>query len=116
MAYLATVQDYVNRARVLVQDQVQPYRYDDARFMEALTEGFAEIFRIRPDILPTYFKQPLPSFEALGTTVSLDQRYRMALVYFIAGSVHLIDEEPSQDARATGFLNAFKLKLLSTAS
>ena len=112
MAYLATVQDYVTRARELVQDTVEPYRYPDTLFMHSLTEGYAEVFRIRPDLV----KPPLPSFETLPAQVNIDVRYRLALVYFMAGNVHIIDEEPAQDARASAFLKAFTTKLLATAS
>lgn len=116
MAYLATVQDYITRARTIVQDTVAPYRYSDADFIAALNEGYVECYRIRPDLFRSYFKTALPSFSLVGDTVDLDTRYRLALVYFVCGSIHILDEEPAQDARSAAFLKTFATKLAATVS
>lgn len=116
MAFLTTVQEYVTRARTIVQDTVAPYRYSDAEFIAALNEGYMEIYRMRPDLLRPYLKTGVPTFSVVGDTVDLDSRYRLALVYFVCGSVHITDEEPAQDARSAAFLNAFIKKMAVTVS
>ena len=51
MAALDTVADYVNYARVLLQDQVNsPYRYPDADLLMALNMAFPEAKKLRPEM------------------------------------------------------------------
>lgn len=106
---LDTVQDYVDRARVLLLDQVEPYRYPTEDLVEALNLGVLEARRLRPDLLTGYFRSSLPEFSAsaMGTTVPIDAQYRVAFVYYICGNAQLRDEENTQDARASAFLNKF---------
>jgi len=115
MAALKTVQDYVSQARVLLQDQDPDYRYPSADMVDALNNGLMEIRRIRPDLVigivfPDY------TMDAPTAAVPLDQMYRVALLYFIIGTVTLRDDEETQDQRAAAFLNMFTSKLLTVAS
>jgi hypothetical protein len=41
-----------------------------------------------------------------------DQQYRLALVYFILGTMQLRDEEDVQDARATAYMLKFTSMLI----
>lgn len=106
---LDTVQDYIDRARVLLLDEVEPYRYSTDDLVENLNMAVLEMRRIRPDILQSYLRTTLPSFSsaAMATSVAIDPQYRVAAVYYIAGHAHLRDEENTQDTRATAFLNKF---------
>jgi hypothetical protein len=115
---LDIVQNYVDRARVLLQDQVAPYRYPDSDLVETLSEGIMEIRRLRPDILRKYLRTTLPSYSSADTTVAvdIDYQYRQALVYYICGQAQLRDEENTQDSRAAVFLNKFISQLLSIQS
>lgn len=111
---LDTVQDYIDRARVLLLDQVGPdYRYPDVDLVEHLNEAILEMRRLRPDILMAYFKTTLPEFStgAMGAAVPIDPQYRKAAVYYIVGSAQLRDEENTQDSRAAAFLNKFVAQL-----
>lgn len=112
---LDTVQNYVDRSRVLLQDQVQPYRYPDADLVESINEAILEIRRLRPDILQSYFSTTLPSFSTTSMTASvpIDPQYRVAVVYYICGKAQLRDTENEQDQRAAGFLNKFLSQMLT---
>jgi len=115
---LDTVQNYVDRARILLLDEVEPYRYSTASLVEALNLGILEIRRIRSDVLLSYFRTSLPEFSTTDMTeaVPIDVQYRTALLYYIVGHSHLRDEENTQDSRATAFLNKFTAQLLTIAS
>lgn len=115
MAALNTVADYIADARVLLQDQAAPYRYQDTELVENLNLGLTEIRRLRPDLLFSYLDTTVPSFSAYSqtTTVPMDVQYRITLLYYICGQAQLRDEETTQDARATAFLQKFVSQLLT---
>jgi hypothetical protein len=106
---LDTVSDYVNRARVLLLDEVVPFRYPDNDLVNSLSEAFLEIRRLRPDIVLPYFRADLPDFRVtnMDEEVPMDPQYRVALVYYICGQAQLRDEENTQDSRASAFLQKF---------
>lgn len=115
---LDTVQDYVDRARVLLLDVIAPYRYSDADLVENLNMGILEARRVRPDILKGYFRSSLPDFNTAAMTaeVDIDPQYRVAFVYYICGQAQLRDDENVQDSRAVTFLNKFTAQLLTISS
>lgn len=115
---LDTVADYVRDARVLLQDTVAEYRYPDAELVENLNLGLLEIRRLRPELLRSYFRTAIPSFTstAMAAAVPLDYQYRVALLYYICGQAQLRDDEATQDARATVFLNKFTAQMLTIQS
>lgn len=115
---LDTVQDYVDRARVLLLDQIEPYRYPTADLVEALNMGILEARRLRPELLQSYFRSSLPDFtvSALNATVPIDPQYRVAFVYYICGHAQLRDDENNQDSRSAAFLNKFVSQMLSIQS
>jgi hypothetical protein len=115
MMALSTVQEYVDRARVLLQDQVAPYRYPDDDLVGALNDGILESRRLRPDIMSSYFRSTLPEFSTsnMSATVPIDPMYRMTFVYYICGMAQLRDDENVQDSRAAVFLNKFVSQMLT---
>jgi hypothetical protein len=115
---LDTVQDYVDRARVLLLDTVAPYRYSDTDLVENLNMGILEGRRLRPDLFKSYFRTSLPDYSAgsLTVAVDIDPMFRVAFVYYICGMAQLRDDENSQDSRAVTFLNKFTAQLLSIAA
>lgn len=116
---LETVVDYAIEARRLLQDTVQPYRYSDENLVSALNMGLLEARRLRPDLfLNSGLRSSVPSFGApiVAANVPLDQQYRAALVYYIVGQTQLMDEETTQDQRATIFINKFVSQLLTIAA
>ena len=108
---LDTVQDYIDRARVLLLDASVPYRYTDDELRENLNLGIMEIRRLRPDVLMGFFGLTLPEFTTLSDSVPVDPQYRMALLYYVLGQAQLRDEENTQDSRAVAFLNKFVAQL-----
>ena len=112
---LDTVQDYVDRARVLLQDQsVGNYRYPDIDLVAALSIAVLEARRLRPDVLQVYLNTTLPSFSAATMTaaVPIDPMYRMAFVYYVCGHAQLRDDENVQDSRARAFMAQFNSSLM----
>jgi hypothetical protein len=115
---LDTVQDYVDRARVLLLDEVEPYRYSTESLIENLNMGLMEMRRIRPETMLPYFGSTVPEFSVatIATLVPLDQQNRTTLLYYIAGHAQLRDEENTQDSRAAAFLSKFTAQLLTIQS
>lgn len=112
---LDTVQDYVDRARVLLLDQVDPYRYPTDDLVEALNMGILEVRRLRPDVVKAYLRTTLPDFSSsnLSALVPIDPQYRVAFIYYICGQAQLRDDENNQDSRSAAFLNKFVSQLIS---
>jgi len=115
---LDTVQNYLDRARALLQDTVEPYRYPSDDLVQALNMAIMECRRIRPDIMMDFFATDLPEFSLVELTaaVPIDKQYRTAFVYYITGHAQLRDEEETTDARAAAYLGKFIAQLLTTAA
>jgi hypothetical protein len=112
---LDTVQDFVDRARVLLLDQVEPYRYPTLDLVEGMNLAILEARRLRPDLMRAFFRSSLPDFStaAMTASVPIDEQYRVAFVYYICGHAQLRDDENNQDARSAAFLNKFVAQLLT---
>ena len=112
---LATVQEYLNEARVLLQDTRVPYRYSDASLVSELNLGILETRKMRPDLFVKYYRTEYPTFSAsaLGDAVPFELIYRSALVYYIVGKAGLRDEEENEDTRAGKFLAKHARQLLT---
>lgn len=113
---LDTVQDYIDRARVLLLDQIEPYRYTQTDLVEALNLAILETRRLRPELLSDYFNATLPDFDVsnLSETVPIDPQYRVAFLYYICGHAHLRDGDAEE--RASALLNKFAAQMLSIQS
>jgi hypothetical protein len=112
---LETVANYVNEARVLLQDVVPTYRYADAELVMALNLGIMTARRNRPDLfLPS---MDVPYFTvadiASAKTFSMDPQYRVAFLFFMVGFAQLRDEEDTQDTRAAAFIGKFTQQLMT---
>jgi hypothetical protein len=110
---LETVQDYVTDIRTLLQDVVQPYRYDDPSLLTAFNVALLEGRRVRPDLFVYSHHSKVPSFKTVDNTeVNIEPMFRLAFVF--AGASHAImrDQEDVQDQRATSF-NAMFTEMLT---
>jgi hypothetical protein len=121
MASLATVANYVSKARVLLQDTVTPYRYPDADILEALNLAILEARRLRADLFlgdgTTTLFATLPSYAVNdATAVPIEQHFRTAIMYYMIGHLQLRDQEEATDARAAVLLNKFTAQLLDGKS
>ena len=117
MAALGTVQAYVDRARMLLQDTIAPFRYSNEDIVAALNLAILEMRRLRPDLMRNYFRDPesLPEHttaDMATSKVTLDPMYRVAVIYYICGHIQMQDEEDVTDARAAGFINKFNQQLM----
>lgn len=110
---MKTIRDFIDAARILLQDQVADYRYSDDDFKLALDIAFDEAYRIRPDL---FLRVNVPSFVTSGVTteVPVPRGYQSAILYYICGHVQLRDQEDTQDSRASVFLNKFVAQLMTT--
>src|SRR5687767_4210388 len=118
-AALETVAQYVSEARILLQDQVVPYRYADIEIVSALNIGMLEAKKLRADLFLPVFD--IPYIDTAGTIdtaakVPMDPMYRSALVYYIVGRMQLRDDEPTTDQRAGAFLQKFVQQLMTVQS
>lgn len=109
---LDTVQNYIDGARVLLQDQAVPYRYPDADLVLALNMSLLEAKKLRPDL---FLNRTIPAYStgAMGASVVVDEMYRVAHLYYVVGQAQMRDDENVQDQRAAAFLGMFQSKLLS---
>jgi len=110
MPALDTVGKIVDYSRVLLQDTLEPFRYPTADLINELNAGLLDARRLRPDLF-LYTSTDVPSYSATSEIVDIDQQYRMALVYFIAGQAQLRDEEDVTDVRAIAFISRFTTML-----
>lgn len=124
---LLQVQDYVTESRVLLQDEVPPYRYDDDGLVTALNTAMYEITRIRPDILTDLkyrsclpkcapLEENIPETFTLGDMqriVPVPPAYKMATIYYICGNAQLRDVEDTTDQRAVEFMKKFNAAMIT---
>lgn len=109
MHTLETVQDYVTDIRTLLQDVIQPYRYDDTSLLTSLNVTMLEARRIRPDLFVYTHHEKVPSFSTVDTTpVNIEPPFRLALVFGGASHALARDQEDVQDARASSFMDTFR--------
>jgi hypothetical protein len=107
---LLTVIDYVNEARVLLQDTLVPFRYKDEELVSALNLALTQAHRLRRDLFLKY--SATPNYPVVAATeVDIDEGYRRAILFFICGHAQLRDEEETTDARAAAFLQSFTAQM-----
>ena len=121
--YYRTVTDYINVARLNLQDAVSPYRYPDSTLLLALNIGLGEMSRVRPDMfLDLKYQRPLrkgdidegmPQAYTVvdNALVPVPSKYMSSLDWFINGWAQFLDVTDTQDQRAQGFLQKFQMHL-----
>lgn len=114
MAELDTVQDYITKARTLLQDLIEPYRFDDNQLVGNLNVAILDSRRVRPELLMNYFKTSVPFYSSSNMTAQVDfePMYRIALVYHISGYAQLQDNENVDDQRGATFMQRWAFMLL----
>jgi hypothetical protein len=109
---LETVQDYINEARIQLQDLVPAYRYDDPSLLTALNITLQMARQMRADLFVFYNNGRTPSYVQNDTTeVPIEPQFRNAILYGMCGHAFARDQEDYQDARATSFLNIMSVTL-----
>lgn len=113
---LLTVEDYINDARVLLQDLIAPYRYTDDQLLTALNLALLEGLRVRPDLFiydRCYRRDGIQQFQEIDTTqVRMERPFRVAFVYGTCSHALSRDQEDTQDRRADDFQGVFESVLL----
>jgi hypothetical protein len=136
-----TWQNLIDEARELAQDVREPYRSENSTYLNKLNRGLQELGRMRPDAFLTRFDEetgeivvpeiketdPDPqvdedtddvadatvdAVEALADNVSVPMQFYNALVYFVVGSIEILDEEYSNDGRAAMMMAQFKQSVM----
>ena len=110
-----TVQKAVDRVRVLLADQVVPFRNPDSEIIDGLNMALVESRKLRPDLyLPKVYLYEAPSLtEAdLASDLPIDAMYFTPVVEYVAGWVSLEDDEFAVDGRAITLLNRFSQKMV----
>ena len=128
-----TFQNLLDEAREILQDtDSDGYRYPTTTLTNKLNRGLHELARIRPDAFWNYFlrddlivpevvpvdsdpdddEEALDAVEdgqvALTDTFQLPMQFWNPLVFWVAGSAELIDDEFTNDGRAITLLQQFK--------
>lgn len=116
---LTSVTDYINDSRVLLQDLIAPYRYDDASLLVALNVSLMEARRLRADMFVLRRRQPgepeVPQFnQNANQPVPIEQQFRLAILHGMVGYAFERDQDDVQDARAAAFLRTFQDMLVGT--
>lgn len=108
-----TVSDALAEARIVLQDQVVPYRYPDDDLLRYLNNSFAEMRRVRPDLFVGRFSTPLPSYTSteLADTYPLEDMYFPASVSYMVSMAEMRNDQSAVDGRAASFLGLFMAQL-----
>jgi hypothetical protein len=105
---LDTVSDYLSDARILLQDIIEPFRYDDASLLTALNVALLEGRRLRADLFVFNDRDGgiVPHYSVNdNSVVPIEQQFRLAFLHGVVGHAIERDQEDLQDERAVWFLN-----------
>lgn len=113
-----TYQSLLSEAREILQDTVDPYRYEDSTLLNILNRGLQELGRIRPDAFWTTFSSddiviPEVATADLTTTFPLPMQFFSPLTSFIVAWAEVLDDEFTTDGRAGMLLAQFKAQVLT---
>lgn len=134
-----TWQNLVDEARVILQDTEEEYRYSDAILLSKLNRGLQELGRLRPDAFWEFFNEDTDDIAvpevvvtdadpdtdtdefdatedaeiALTANFNLPGMFYAPLVFFVASSAELLDDEFTQDSRAVTLMQSFKSMVIS---
>lgn len=128
-----TANDVVKRARRLLQDTAEPYRFPTSDLIDLYNDSLVNAVRIRPDILYngatdfTSNTSKAPTLAPTGTTeaellaeleatdLPVHERYVTPLAMYISGFAALSDDEFTVDNRAVTLLRKFEQILTGIA-
>jgi hypothetical protein len=124
----ATVEEYIDAVRFLLQDMIEPYRYPDDKVVDALNMAMFEISRVRPDIfLDLKYQRPLrkgdindgiPSWFSSASPndiVPIPSKYIMPVRWYMEGWLQTTDVTDTTDQRAQAFITKFQMQLMQVS-
>lgn len=122
---------YFDRARNMLQDEIEPYRYTDDVLGYCFNYCLREITRLRPDMLMDLkYQAPLmkgdlgtgsENFTFLNSYPTADQdtlapipaMYQQAILWGATAVAQFMDVTDTQDQRAQAFLSKFGTHLMT---
>lgn len=113
---LATVADYVESIRSLLQDQTVPYRYPDLDILIGFNMMLLDARRVRADLFVKRWGAEVPHYDVIdGEHVPIEPQFRLGFAYGAAAYCLSFDTEDVNDARANSFMQFFHSILLGQA-
>jgi hypothetical protein len=112
---LDTVADYVADARTLLQDKIEPYRYDDPSLLVALNLTLLEARRLRSDLFVFNLQvngQTQAFTEVDDTYVEMEPAFRLSILHGLVAHALERDQEDYQDQRSSAFMGMFTAGLV----
>lgn len=114
---LETIDDYIDDARILLQDTVSPYRYSDDSLVVGMNVTLLEGRRLRPDLFVYNTRKCGPTgvphlIGKDGTAIDIEPQFRLAFLHGMVAHALERDQEDIQDARFMIFFNFFKTILV----
>lgn len=110
---LETVADYISDVRTLLQDTIEPFRYDDDSLIVAFNVTLLEARRIRPDLFVYRHHGNVPSYTKPNSElVDMEPPFRLPLVFGTAAHALSRDQEDVQDQRSSSYMKTFNDMLL----
>ena len=132
-----TWQNVVDEARVILQDVQSPYRHSDTVLLAILNRGLQELGRLRPDAFwdffvvddivvpevvtidldpdtdPEEFDLDEDTQVALSADFGIPMMFYTPMVYWVASSAELVDDEFTNDGRTALLQTHFKTMVVS---
>lgn len=132
-----TWQNVLDEARVILQDSDTPFRYGNTVLLAKLNRGLQELARLRPDAFwdffdtdditvpevvvidldpddePDQFDPDEDGQIALTEEFNIPMMFYTPLVYWVASSAELVDDEFTNDGRVMTLMNQFKTMVVS---
>ena len=103
---MLTAADAISQARHILQDRVEPYRYEDSELILILNTAMTEVRRLRPDVFagafistttPQFYdpNEPDPGDGSIPTTDPwpIDQMFIAPIIEYLAAYAELRDDE-----------------------
>ena len=109
---MATFQDVINSARVIMNDTGVALRYTDEQLISYCNEAMQEVRRTRPDFFFGQYTSVLPTYVKTDT-VPLPAEFQSCIINYLVGRSEFRDDEFTIDSRATAFMSMFKGGLVS---
>jgi hypothetical protein len=108
---LDTVNDYIAQGRVILQDQVAPYRYPDTDYIAALNLACQRASGWRFDV----FLGEVPNFaSAADSAATIPVQMRPAFLNYVVGQIEVRETEATDEERASSFLASFRAEMVGT--
>ena len=115
-----TVEQIIDGARRILQDEVTPFRNPQADLLSFLNNGLYEMKRLRPDAWLSMLGVDLPEYgdnvTDLATQIPINPIFYQQLIYWVAGYAELKDDEYAVDQRAALLMRAFGADLTESRS